>query len=314
LKNSVTFASGASITGAGVMNLVSGTTAFNDTANTNNVFVANGAGFSGSLIGGALNTQNGAIDSGLGTIKNADLYVDASLAGTGSIDSFAGATGSTIKSINLTASEYGTADSISLNVGDATVASDVQISGAMNYYTKVAQNVTNLVFSDKLLNESTLYSKLGTWTGGKYIKSNVDMDNAADASHLTVGSALSALDTAIGDMSGFGSQNYAKNTGSVAANITALDTQLKTVSTEGTIASGNTGFVSGGAVYTALADKQDTITDTNKLAANLVDFSSAQQNALDSGITAAKVAGYDTAVSAVNDATTGLAATNALAN
>lgn len=39
---------------------------------------------------------------------------------------------------------------------------------------------------------------------------------------------LKALDTAIGDMSGFGDQNYAKSTTSVAANITSLDTQVKT--------------------------------------------------------------------------------------
>ena len=111
-----------------------------------------------------------------------------------------------------------------------------------------------------MINESNLYNKLGAWSGGNYIKSNVDMANPADTNHLTVAGALTALDTAIGDMSGFGTQNYAKNTGSVAANLTLLDSQLKTVSTEGEIASGITGFVSGGAVYTALAGKQDTLT------------------------------------------------------
>ena len=155
LKNGVKFASGASITGAGVMNLVSGTTVFNDTANTNNVFVANGAGFSGSLIGGSLDTRNNNIDTGLGTVQNANLYVDANLKGaTPAIDSFAGTTGSTIKSINLTSSEYGTADSITLAVGDATLSDDLQITGAMNYYTKVEKDGTNLVFSDKLVNAS----------------------------------------------------------------------------------------------------------------------------------------------------------------
>ena len=258
--NNVEFVSGSTLTGlaGNVLNVAGTDNKFNGTSTGNNVVLANGAKFVGTLSDGSVDARNGGIDTITGSVSGGDLYVDANL-NAGTVDTFGGTTGATVKGIKLAGTAYGDDDKVKLTIGEAALDSDVEIDGT-NYFTSVVKDGNDIVFSDKLINESNLYKKLGSWTGGNYIKSNVDMANTADANHLTVGGALAALDSAVGDMSGFGSQNYAKNTGSVAANITALDSQLKTVSTEGEIASGNTGFVSGGAVYTALAGKQDTLT------------------------------------------------------
>jgi len=297
LANGVTFDTDATIIGEGTTNLVGGIVHFNDTANDNTINVASGANFDGKIIGGSINTQNGMIDTIAGSIQGMDVAMDVNTT-SGATDSFAGVTGSTIKSLNVSGA-YGTDDSVDVTIGSGlTLAGDAEINGG--YYTKVEQSGSKLTFSDKLINESALYTKLGAWSAGNYIKANVDMTHSG-SDYMTVGGALTALDTAIGDMSGFGSQNYAKNTTNVAANITALDTQLKTVSTEGTIASGNTGFVSGGAVYTALADKVDTTRKINGHALNAdVTLAAAdvlttdQLAAANSGVTATKVSDYDT--------------------
>ena len=157
LENNVQFQGDAKITGNGDLYLMSGTTVFNNTANSNDAYLASGAKFSGTLVGGSLDTQNGAIDTGLGTIQDADLYMDAKLSGTGSADAFTGTTGSTIKEITILGNDYNpTKDELKIAVGNATLDDDVVINGA-NYYTKVEKDTEgNLVFSDKLINTSTL--------------------------------------------------------------------------------------------------------------------------------------------------------------
>ncbi|MBR1915216.1 MAG: YadA-like family protein [Alphaproteobacteria bacterium] len=157
LKNNVQFQGNAKITGNGDLYLMSGTTAFNNTKNSNDAYLASGAKFSGTLIGGSLDTQNGAIDTSLGTIQDADLYMDAKLSGTGSADAFTGTDGSTIKEITILGNDYNpTKDELKIAVGTATLDDDVVINGA-NYYTKVEKDAEgNLVFSDKLINTSTI--------------------------------------------------------------------------------------------------------------------------------------------------------------
>ena len=362
LANGVTFDTGATITGAGTTNLVGGIVHFNNTANANTINVASGANFDGKIIGGKINTQNGIIDTIAGSIQNmTDVALDVNTT-SGTTDSFAGVTGSTIKSLNVMGN-YGTTDKVDVTIDSGlTLDSGAEINGG--YYTKVEQSGSTLTFSDKLINESGLYTKLGAWTGGNYIKANADFDNPADADHLTVGQALSALDTGIGaKIASDGNYIKASTTNSVNQNISALDTQLKTVSTAGTIASGQTGFVTGDAVHTALSDKQDTLTSDQLAAANsgitatkvgtydgyaatiagkadaattlagygitdaytqtqvdtkLADkqdnLTTAQLAAANSGITATKVGTYDDVAAAVNHATTGLAATKAIAD
>jgi len=196
--NGVTFNSGATVTGNGVINLAGGTTHFNNTASANTVKLANGADFDGTLAStGILDTRNGNIDTITGGVSGGDLYLDANLV-AGTRDNFGdGTTGATIKGIKLANAGYGTADSVTLDMGGATLDSDVDIQG-VNYYTEVTQSGDNVTFANKLINESNLYNKLGAnWTGGNYIKNAANYTNGADATHLTVGEALSALDTQV---------------------------------------------------------------------------------------------------------------------
>jgi len=74
-------------------------------------------------------------------------------------------------------------------------------------------------------------------------------------------------------------------------NTSAIATSLTSSSTDAEVASAK-------AVYDGLADKQDTLSATNKLDTNFINWSSAQSDALSSGITAAKVGQYDDAYAA----------------
>ena len=193
LGNKMTFDSGAAITGSGVTNLVRGETVFNNTASSNTINVANGAKFSGTLAStGVLNTQNDVIDTGLGTVTGGDLYIDASLKGAGSTDTFADATGATVKKINITSTEYGTAESLTLDMNGATVdPTNVEIGGAMNYYTKATVDGSgNLVLSDKLVNTSTIQGTGDTTTPA----GNVVIGSVADTTTLGAAKAQIVLD------------------------------------------------------------------------------------------------------------------------
>ncbi len=201
MTNDVTFESGATITGSGVTNLVNGTTHFNNTASGNTVKLALGADFDGALVGGNLNTQNKAIDNVSGTVSGADLYVDAELASvSGDIDRFADASTSVVKNINIVSNEYGSQGSYTLNLSGAALADDLTFSGNMNYYTDVTQDGDDVVFSNKLVNNSSMHDQLGDWNAGNYIAGSNGYDSTtnsyvdADATH-TVGAALTALDT-----------------------------------------------------------------------------------------------------------------------
>ncbi len=156
-----TFETDATITGTGTTNLVSGTTAFNSTANSNTVKVASGAGFTGALVGGTLNTHNGAIDTISGAFNGGNVVLDAKLGTTPTADRITGNAG-TITEINILGTEYGTTNSATLTVG-GTLDSNVQING-MNYYTSVVDNGDGTVtFSDKLINKSTLDTTLADY-------------------------------------------------------------------------------------------------------------------------------------------------------
>jgi predicted outer membrane repeat protein len=200
LANGVGFNSGATITGSGVINLISGTTHFNNTASSNTINLSNGADFDGVLAStGIVNTQNSHIDGVTGSVTGGTLNVDASLIGAGTVDSFADATGAKIGSINLIASEYGNAQSLTLDVHGATLSDDLEITGATNYYTSIALDDSgNLVFSDKLLNTSGFYTLAdANWSNGHYILDAANYSTEADEDHLTIGDALMALDTQV---------------------------------------------------------------------------------------------------------------------
>ncbi len=199
LLNGTTFVSGVAISGTGVTNLVNGTTHFNDTASSNTVNLASGADFDGVLAStGVLNTQNSNIDTITGSVSGGDLYVDANLV-SGSIDSFAATTGANVKGIKLANAGYGTAGSVALDMGGASLGNDVQIEG-INYYTKVFQSGNNVVFGDKLMNTSGMYAQLGSWNAGNYIGASSTYDPVTasyTSAGQTVGGALTALDTAV---------------------------------------------------------------------------------------------------------------------
>jgi len=200
LANGVVFNSGAAITGGGVVNLVNGVTQFNNTASSNIINIANGADFSGTLVStGVVNSQNNNIDTVTGSVSGGTLNVDATLIGAGAVDTFADATGATISSINLLSSEYGDAASLTMDVHGATLADDFTVTGATNYYTDVSIDSSgNLVFGDKLLNTSGFYDLVdANWSGGHYILNAATYGTAADATHLTVGDALAALDAQV---------------------------------------------------------------------------------------------------------------------
>ena len=201
LLNGVTFENGATITGNGVTNLASGVTHFNDTVSANTITISNGAVFDGTLVStGTVDTRNGGIDTGLGTVSGGALFVDADLIAN-QLDGFASTVGGAqIKKINLINSEYGTAETATLNLGGATLASDATFSGG--YYTHMSENGGVITFSDKLVNTSGLYEKLGSWSGGTYIKSSTGYNQGADSDHMTVGQALSALDSQVTTLNG----------------------------------------------------------------------------------------------------------------
>jgi len=125
-----------------------------------------------------------------------------------------------------------------LNGGTYTAA-DGSISGGDTLSTDfTATNLT--AAANELLTDITVGSD------GKFITAGADVAGNLTALDTAIGDLsgfgsqkyakdttnvaanLTALDTAIGDMSGFGDQNYATDTTNVAANLTALDTQVKT--------------------------------------------------------------------------------------
>ncbi|MBP5707697.1 MAG: hypothetical protein J6W79_01740, partial [Alphaproteobacteria bacterium] len=283
LKNSVTFESGATITGDGVMNMLSGTTHFNNTASSNTLKLASGAKFDGTLAStGVLDTRNANIDTGLGTVTGGDLFVDANLV-AGSVDSFADTTGATIKGIKLANAGYGTSNKVELDFGAASLDANVEVEGT-NYFTKVEKDGDNIVFSDKLINESNLDAKLGSWTGGNYIGANSDMTHDANGTtYQNVGQALKNLDT------------------NVKANADAIATLNGDSETAGSVdykianATINQSQVSG--LDTTLAGKQDKLTDAQLAAAN-------------SGITADKVSTYDGYATTISSNSTAIATLN----
>ena len=278
--NNVTFESGSTLTGlaGNVLNVAGTTNQFGGASTGNNVVFAHGANFTGTLADGSIDARNGGIDTFTGSISGGDLYVDADLV-AGTTDTFGGVSSAIIRGVKLANTGYGTENTKTLALSGAEFANDVDIDG-FSYYTHMENNGTDLVFSDKLINESNLDTKLGSWTGGAYIKSNTDMNTAADANHLTVGSALSALDTAIGDMSGFGTNNdYATNTTSMAANIGLLDDQVKAnADTIATKANANNAVLTGITTAESLTVGGNAVLTTassldgSKLTDNTVDY------------------------------------------
>ncbi|MBQ7413545.1 MAG: YadA-like family protein [Alphaproteobacteria bacterium] len=223
LLNGVKFEDGAQITGTGTIDLVSGTTQFGTSAaiaNTNVIKVANGAKFSGTINGGSLDTRNGLLETtGLGSITG-DAYVDGSLT-DGTVDAI---TGGTIKGVNLLSAAYGdTGDSVTLSAGSGTFDANVAVEGN-NYYTSVvADSSGNLVFSDKLINTSTL---------DKRILGTGDTTTPAGAVVLGDRAATTTIGTANAQI--------------------ALDNTAKTIGLTGLTTFGTDGFKLGGDTVTGI--------------------------------------------------------------
>ena len=241
LGNDVEFVAGSSITGGGLINLVSGTTHFNDTASSNTIKVASGADFDGTLVSsGTLDTRNAGIDAITGSINGGSLFVDASLTGAGAIDTFGGLSNTTtIRGITLTDSSYGTNRYYEFNIGDALVDGNIVVDGATNYFTKIARVNDKLLFSDKLMNTSGMYAQLGSWAAGNNLSASTAYDSTTDSYSTTqgqtVGQALTALDTAIGNRnyvtSGY-TGSLLSNGQSVAASILAIANQTDVNTTD----------------------------------------------------------------------------------
>ena len=260
--NNVEFVAGSSLIGntGNVLNIIGTGNIFNGASSGNNVILASGANYTGTLYDGSIDARNGGIDTITGSVSGGDLYVDADLA-AGSTDTFGGISNTpTIKGVKLANTGYGTADSVTLEMTGATFDANVDIDG-FSYYTNMTNNGNTLVFNDKLINESNLDTKLGGWSGGHYIKASTSMTQEADTDHLTVGQALSALDT-----------------------------QLYTVSTPGAVADGDTGFVTGDTVYDTLAN-YSTTDQMNTAIGNALNTAVADggvvDNAIDSAINTA---------------------------
>ena len=189
LLNGTEFKSGVAITGTGTTNLTSGVMHFNNTANANKINVFNGANFDGTIVGGTINTQNGIIDAIMGSIQNANVAIDVNTSSL-TADTFAGgATGSTIKSINVSGG-YGTEDTVSVNLASGlTLAGDAEINGG--YYTKVEVAEGKLKFSDKLVNTSTIR---GTGDGSTTFTGNVVLGSKADNTTIGTPNAKIVMD------------------------------------------------------------------------------------------------------------------------
>ena len=228
LLNTVQFQGGAQITGDGDLNLRNGSTtqfAAAGTMNENDVYVEYGADYTGKIVGGSINTQNGQIDNISGGVDSADLYIDANL-NAGTVDNFAGGANATIKEIDMMGFGYGTADTVDLAVGSgAALDANVKINGT-NYFTDIAVDDGTLTFSNKLINSSALHNQLGDWVDGNYISASNTYNttkNSYATDGQTVAGALAALDDGIGAKQ---AGTYISDTASVNANLAALDTAL----------------------------------------------------------------------------------------
>jgi hypothetical protein len=350
------FNAGAVITGNGIVHMYDSVTEYNNTASSYVINVASGADFSGVLAStGVVNTQNNNIDTITGSVSGGTLNVDANLIGVGTIDTFGDATGATIGAINLIATEYGDAQSLTLDVNGAALSDDFVVTGATNYYTNVALDDSgNLVFSDKLLNTSGFYDLVdATWSDGHYILNAATYDTPADETHLTVGDALAELDaqvyaneTAISgkvDVTNIYTASVAPeqeiaNSDSLVMSVTSFQNSVvnmaenvsmswaqtqsfengvtfgenatfgitgagvatlgaTTVSSlvlggtsvdgiDTTVTSDSNNLITSGAVATALDGKQDAITESNLLAASLIETDSDHQFVTESQIAA----------------------------
>jgi len=199
LSNGVTFQNGATITGIGDLTLTNGTTQFNDTVVENDVYVDDTGNFTGTLTGTSsdhftLDTSNHNIDSITGSAQYADLYIDAKLGTTNTIDHFSGDnSNSTVKEITVLGMDYGTADKVDLTIGaGVALDSNVVINGA-NYYTDYDYNSTTgvLTLKDKLINTTTIQ---GTGNGTDSWTGNVVIGSKADNTTIGTPNAKIALD------------------------------------------------------------------------------------------------------------------------
>ena len=170
-----------------------------------------------SVAGSNIDMRNDHIDTntvgGLALGSNLGLGIDTNLrrysaSTSDKLISTATATGDgkmVINSINLTNSTYGEGDSMKVSIADDNtkgkikIADDIldNITGATNYYTKVEydENTGDLVFTDKLVNKSTLDQALQdagvsdmsiyAKTADVYSKSEVYTKEEADGKFLT---------------------------------------------------------------------------------------------------------------------------------
>ena len=170
-----------------------------------------------SVAGSNIDMRNDHIDTntvgGLALGSNLGLGIDTNLrrysnSTSDKLVSTATATGDgkmVINSINLTNSTYGEGDSMKVSIADDNtkgkikIADDIldNITGATNYYTKVEydENTGDLVFTDKLVNKSTLDQALQdagvsdmsiyAKTADVYGKSEVYTKDEADGKFLT---------------------------------------------------------------------------------------------------------------------------------
>ena len=150
------FVSGATITGNGVTNLVSGTTKFatTGTANANTINLASGANWTGTIANSNIvNLQNSVIDAISGSVSGGNVKLDANLV-AGTVDTLGGTNSAHVDSLNILNDKYGTETSKTLTLGSGLTVDDNTVITGNSYYTKVEQSGNTLTFSDKLVNTS----------------------------------------------------------------------------------------------------------------------------------------------------------------
>ena len=184
--------------------------------------------------GGTLSTINGTTENvainSLNLLGNIDLQLDVDVvnqvADKFSASTYNGSGNIIIDAINML-TYTDSADEVWVNVTTDTklknrisVSADIlnHMSGAANPYTSITYDATSgdLVFGDysdidvpvpddpttpTTPGVITARQLIGSWSGGTYIKSSLSTTNAGDSvNYLTVGEALTALDTQVADL------------------------------------------------------------------------------------------------------------------
>ncbi len=157
----------------------------------------------------------------------------------------------------LTTGENSVANQIANNAQNATYDASNVTEGSIG--AAISQNTTDIAEINSVL--GTVHGLVESADATTTVNGDDYHGNLAVGT--TVEDHLVALDSAIGDMRGFGSNNIATNTESVAANLTALDGAIGTTNTGTHVAATNSVGQNLNSLDTALADAESDIDTLN---------------------------------------------------